>query len=60
LIGDRGTDPWCDPDAALSIRHRILERMRDNLAIDDTAFRAADGEPIGLAPPPAVHSGCRA
>ena len=60
LIGDRGADPWCDPGAAVSIRHRILERMRDNLAIDDTAFRAADSEPIGLGAPPADHSGCRA
>lgn len=60
LIGDRGTDPWCDPDAAFSIRHRILERMRDNLAIDDNAYRAADSEPIGLGPPPADHNRCRA
>ena len=59
LIGDRRTDPWCGAGAAASIRHRILERMRDNLAIDDTAFSLADSEPIELGPPPADHNGCR-
>jgi hypothetical protein len=59
LIGDRGTDPWCDPGSALSIRHSILERMRDNLAIDDTMFRAAETEPIDLGPPPPHHDPCR-
>jgi len=59
LLGDRGTDPWCDSTAAASIRHRILERMRDNLAIDDTAFNAADREPIDLGSPPADHPPCR-
>jgi membrane peptidoglycan carboxypeptidase len=58
LIGDRGSDPWCDADGAASVRHRILERMRDNLAIDDTAFRAADAAPIELEPPPATHNPC--
>ena len=55
LIGDRRTDPWCDIGAAASIRHRILERMRENLVIDDTAFNAADREPIDLGSPPADH-----
>jgi Transglycosylase len=59
LIGDRGSDPWCDSSAAASIRHRILERMRDNLAIDDSAFREADTEPIELGPPPADHGPCQ-
>jgi len=58
LIGDRATDPWCDSGAALSIRHRILERMLDNFAIDDATFRAADASPIDLGPPPAGHNPC--
>jgi len=58
LIGERAIDPWCDPGAALSIRHRILERMRDNLAIDDATFRAAEDEAIALGPPPSNHSPC--
>ena len=60
LLGDRRADPWCDAGAAASIRHRILERMRDNLAIDDTAFSTADRERIELGSPPADHQPCRA
>ena len=59
LLGDRRTDPWCDPGAAASIRHRILERMRDNLAIDDAALEAANVTDLGLAPPPPDHKPCR-
>ena len=59
LIGDRRTDPWCDIEATASIRHRILERMRENLAIDDTAFNTADREPIDLGSPPADYQPCR-
>jgi membrane peptidoglycan carboxypeptidase len=58
LLGDRRTDPWCDPGAAASIRHRILERMRDNLAIDEAAFQMADVASIELSPPPADHKPC--
>jgi hypothetical protein len=60
LLGDGRTDPWCDAGAAASIRHRILERMRDNLVIDDIAFGSADREPIDLGSPPADHQPCRA
>ena len=58
LLGDRRTDPWCDVEAAASIRHRILERMRDNLAIDEASFGAADREPLDLGPLPAGHHPC--
>ena len=58
LLGDRGTDPWCESEAAAAVRHRILERMRDNLAIDDDTFRETDREPIELGPPPADHNRC--
>jgi len=59
LLGDRGTDPWCDAEAAASIRHRILERMRDNLAIDDASFGIADRDPIDLGSPGSDHQPCR-
>jgi hypothetical protein len=59
LVGDRRSDPWCDTVAAASIRHRVLERMRDNQAIDDVAFEAANRSELGLAPPPADHQPCR-
>jgi membrane peptidoglycan carboxypeptidase len=60
MLGDRRADPWCDAGAAASMRHRILERMRDNLAIGDTAFGPADREPLDLGSPPADHQPCRA
>jgi hypothetical protein len=58
LLGDRRIDPWCDVEAAASIRHRILERMRDNLAIDEAAFSTADRAPLDLGSPPADHKPC--
>jgi len=58
LIGDRRIDPWCDREVAGSVRHRVLERMRDNLAIDEAAFNNADREPIELAPAPPDHNRC--
>ena len=60
LLGDRGTDPWCDAAGAKEIRGRILERMRDNLAIDDTTYRRAVDAPLELAAPPESHKGCGA
>jgi len=59
FMGDRGTDPWCDPAAAASLRHRILERMRDNNAIDEQAFGAADTSELSLSAPPANHQSCK-
>jgi len=58
FIGARRVDPWCDPAAAADMRRRILERMRDNLAIDDAALEAANVTELGLAPPPAGHTPC--
>ena len=58
LLGDRRTDPWCDPSTAADMRRRVLERMRDNLAIDDAAFEAANLTELGLVPPPADHKPC--
>lgn len=59
FMGDRRTDPWCEPAAAASLRHRILERMRDNNAIDERAFGAADVSELSLTAPPANHQSCQ-
>lgn len=58
LLATRRTDPWCDPAAAAILRHRVLEGMRDNNAIDEQAYGAADTSELGLAGPPANHQ-CR-
>jgi membrane peptidoglycan carboxypeptidase len=54
-MGDSGTDPWCEPAAATTIRNRILERMRHNGAIGEEARHAAAAVPLALAPPPIDH-----
>ena len=59
LLGTRRTDPWCDPAAAAILRHRVLEGMRDNGAIDDRAFDAADSAELSLTAPPANHQLCK-
>jgi hypothetical protein len=58
FVGARPVDPWCDPAAAAGMRRRVLERMRDNLAIDDAAFEAANVTELGLGPPPSDHKPC--
>lgn len=58
LVGGVGPDPWCDPAGAAGLRHRILERMRDNQAIDDQAFLAADRSELNLSAPPVTHPSC--
>lgn len=58
FIGGQGPDPWCDSEAAAAMRHRILEGMRDNEAIDEQAFMAADTSDLSLAAPPANHQPC--
>ena len=54
-MGDSGTDPWCEPAAATTIRNRILERMRDNGSIDEDMRHAAAVVPLELAPAPPGH-----
>lgn len=58
FIGGRGPDPWCDAATAAARRHHVLSRMRDNGAIDEAAFNAADRTELGLVPPSADHPGC--
>ncbi len=60
LAGGAGPDPWCDPAEAAGLRHRILERMRDNLAIDEQAFLAADRSELNLSAPPVSRPPCQA
>jgi hypothetical protein len=59
LMGDRRIDPWCDPAAAARMRNRILERMRDNGAIDDAECQAASVAPLDLVAPPEGRPACR-
>lgn len=55
FVGDRSTDPWCDPEAATSMRDRILERLRENGVIDEAALAAARSTRFELAAPPPAH-----
>ena len=59
LIADRRVDPWCDPAAAADMRRRVLERMRDDAVIDQTAYQSANAADLGLASPPSNHAACR-
>jgi len=52
-------DPWCERAAAAEMRGRILQQMRDNLAIDDAALKAANASELELGPPPADNKPCR-
>jgi hypothetical protein len=57
-LGDRDADPWCEPDTARTQRRRILQRMRENLAIDETDLQSANASTLELADPPAGHKPC--
>ena len=52
-VGDRRTDPWCEPDAARQMRDGILERMRTNGHISDTQYQIATADTLELRSPPA-------
>ncbi|MFM8534854.1 MAG: transglycosylase domain-containing protein [Acidimicrobiia bacterium] len=58
LLGDTRFDPWCAADRAVQRRRQVLERMRNNLAIDDSARAAADAADLGLSAPPPGHKPC--
>jgi len=60
FIGEWRTDfdPWCGPAGAVALRSRVLQRMWDNNAIDEAAFKAANVGDLGLGPPPAGHRQC--
>lgn len=59
FIGEQWQDPWCGPVGSAALRHRVLEQMRDNLAIGDQAFQVADASSLDIVPPPADHKPCR-
>jgi hypothetical protein len=54
-VGDAGIDPWCAPAAATAMRDRVLERMRENGAIDEDSHRQASAAALGLSSPPPDH-----
>ena len=58
LAADRQVDPWCQPEAAATMRLRLLEAMRDNKAIDEAAFDTASRSELGLAARPAGFKPC--
>jgi hypothetical protein len=58
FAGDSRTDPWCEPDAAIEMRNRLLERMRNNGALNDTQYQGALAVTLELAAAPAA-SRCR-
>ena len=58
FAGDTRTDPWCEPDAAMTMRNRLLERMRNNGALNDTQYQDATALALELPSAPAA-SRCR-
>jgi hypothetical protein len=58
LLDDRHLDPWCGPGRSAMSRRRVLEKMRDNGAIDEAAFQSADVAPLGLIDPPPGRPPC--
>jgi hypothetical protein len=59
-VGDPNrTDPWCQPDAAANMRNRVLTRMREDGAIADADFAAAQVAELGLTAPPEGRPPCR-
>lgn len=58
MIGDRRTDPWCDPEAAANMRRRVLDRMRADGVIDEAAYQYANRAELGLTAPPATRTPC--
>jgi hypothetical protein len=59
FIGDRNVDPWCHPAAAAEMRTRILDRMRENGAIDQATFETAAQSGLALTEPPRDHQACK-
>ena len=55
FIGEQWQDPWCGPGGSAALRHRVLERMRDDLVITNEAFEAADVSDLDIAPVPPDH-----
>jgi penicillin-binding protein 1A len=58
MIGERRVDPWCNPEAAANMRRRVLERMLDDGAIDESPYHSANVAELGLMTPPPTHKPC--
>jgi hypothetical protein len=58
LLSQGHVDPWCGPGRTAEMRRKILEKMRDNGAIDDATLEAANAAPLGLGPPPPDRKPC--
>lgn len=56
-LGDP-SDPWCEPDAAAGLRHRVLMRMHDNGVVSDADLQRATTAELGLAHPPQGRPRC--
>lgn len=57
-VGDSGTDPWCEPEAATGRRDRVLGRMLESGAIDQASFARAHADPLELVTPPGNRPSC--
>jgi hypothetical protein len=57
-IGDTRTDPWCEPEAALEMRDRVLALVRDGGAISHEDFAKTTSMPLEFAPPPEGRPSC--
>jgi hypothetical protein len=51
-------DPWCEPDAALKVRNRVLAGMLVNGVITQGDFKDASNTPLAPAPAPPDHKRC--
>lgn len=57
-LGDGRVDPWCDAAQAATQRRRVLDRMRNNGAIDAATFEGANTSELGLTNPPPGKKPC--
>ena len=48
--GENYIDPWCWPVRTAELRNRILARMLENGAIDESAYQQAVATPLGIVP----------
>jgi penicillin-binding protein 1A len=52
LRAPEANDPTEEPDAATTLRGRVLDAMVDTGSLDDAEARAAAASPLGVLPPP--------
>jgi hypothetical protein len=59
LLNQGHLDPWCGPGQTAELRRKILEKMRDNGAIDEATLQSANAAPLGLGDPPPNRKPCQ-